>query len=174
MATARTARAVPAAQSTAEARPLRLLPRDSNVVGSGGNRGNRGSSACTGQQPAAGEAPSADDEQRRRFETLASNVARCALEAIGGTRDLDQLARWVTPAVYQALLARVQHAGRARRARRRAPTRANVRVLAVTTQHVDDAAEATVVVELGPRVRAVCIRLELDEKRWRASSVSVL
>ncbi|GGA65011.1 hypothetical protein GCM10011490_14550 [Pseudoclavibacter endophyticus] len=127
-----------------------------------------------GDVAAAGTGAQSEAERRRRLEALATNVARCALEAIAGTRDLDQLARWVTPGVYRALLTRVQHAERARRARRRAVSRAHVRVRAVTAQHDVGATEATVVVELGPRVRAVCVRLEPEASRWRASSVSVL
>lgn len=116
--------------------------------------------------------PTTDDERRR--EALATNIARCALEAIAGVRDVDQLARWVTPAVYRALLVRVQHAARARRARRRSATRPNVQVRNLRAQHDERATEATLVVEFGPRVRAVCVHIELVESRWRATSVAVL
>lgn len=114
------------------------------------------------------------ETRSRRREVLAANVARCALEAIAGVRDLDQLARWVTPPVYRALLTRVQHAARARHARRRSVTRPTVQVRAVQSQHDERRSDITLVVEFGPRVRAVCVVLELVESRWRATSVAVL
>lgn len=122
---------------------------------------------------ARGSAADADPDHQRR-DALATNVARCTLEAIAGSRDLDQLARWVTPTVYAALLTRVQHAERARRARRRQATRVGVRVRAVSSQHSPSSTDATVVLELGPRVRAVCVRIEVERARWRATSVTVL
>lgn len=117
-------------------------------------------------------APTPLDPSRR--EALATNVARGAVEAIAGVRDLEQIARWVSPAVFQSLLARVQHAERARRARRREQRRPELRVLGIVAQHVEAATDAVVVVDLGPRARAVCVRLEAVESKWRATSVVVM
>lgn len=119
-------------------------------------------------------APSAEEEQRRRLETLATNIARCAVEAIAGARELEQLARWLSPAVYRALLVRVQHAERARRVRRVSAARPQLRLLAARMQHEPDAVEGVLVFDSAARSRAVCVRLEPYGSRWRATAVHVM
>lgn len=106
---------------------------------------------------------------------LLQNLARSVVEALGGYRDVDQIARWVAPDVYTLLVQRAQHAKRARALRGMPERRPHVRTRACLHQFVaDDTVEATVVVDLGPRVRAVAIRLERFRDRWRAARVHVL
>ncbi|PPG41685.1 Rv3235 family protein [Pseudoclavibacter sp. RFBA6] len=106
---------------------------------------------------------------------LVSNLARSVVEVISGVRDIEQLSRWVTDDVYRHLLIRTQHAARARQARRRPTRRPNfvelsVRIQATTENIVD----AVVVLDFGARVRAVTVRLEGLDRRWRASAIHVL
>lgn len=106
---------------------------------------------------------------------LVENLSRCVIEVLAGARELDQLARWVTDDVYRHLLKRVVLAARAR-----AVKAAPVRRPQLTIGHTvmcrprDDVVEAVVVVHGRARTRAVAIRLEGLDSRWRASAVSVL
>lgn len=117
-------------------------------------------------------------------------VALAAVEVLAGNRPLAQLARWLTPEVYDGL---------ARRAVLTAPgTRvldaaAGVRDLAagstdpvpagaarrpsvrrVRVHRVDEhTVESSVVVAHADRVRAVAVRLTRSTGRWRASALVV-
>ncbi len=108
-------------------------------------------------------------------EPLLVNLARCILEVLAGARDLDQLSRWVTDEVYASLLHRTILAERARRVKGHTPLRP---ALSVLSTHVyeprDGVVEGTVIVRNPARVRAVAIRLEGLDRRWRASAVGVL
>lgn len=108
-------------------------------------------------------------------EPLLSNLSRCVIEVIAGARDLDPLGRWLAEDVYRHLLTRAQHAARARQVRRAPVRRPSVRVRNVHVQRpCDTAVEGVCLVETGPRIRAVAIRLESTGTRWRATSISVL
>ncbi len=107
--------------------------------------------------------------------TLLLNLARCVVEVLAGVRGLDQLSRWVTDEVYRHLLKRVVLASRARQVtggtvRRPQLTVGEPRI----TYPRDDVIEAVVVVHQRSRSRAVAIRLESFEGRWRASAINVL
>ncbi len=107
--------------------------------------------------------------------TLLLNLARCVVEVLAGARGLDQLSRWVTDDVYRHLLTRVVLASRARQitggtVRRPQLTVGEPRI----TYPREDAIEAVVVVHQRSRSRAVAIRLESFEGRWRASAINVL
>ena len=107
--------------------------------------------------------------------TLLVNLARCVVEVLAGARGLDQLSRWVTDDVYRHLLKRVVLASRSRQitggtVRRPQLTVGEPRI----TYPRDDAIEAVVVVHQRSRSRAVAIRLESFEGRWRASAINVL
>lgn len=85
------------------------------------------------------------------------------------------MARWITPDVYSGLLARVQHAARARRIRGKSVRRPMIETKACLWQSPRaGVVEATVLVDLGTRVRAVAIRLEAFRGRWRAERLHVL
>ena len=106
---------------------------------------------------------------------LLVNLARCVTEIIAGVRSLDQLARWVTDDVYLTLLRRVTIAARSRaitggEARR---PRLSIGDPIVTEPHAG-VVEAVVMVHQPTRSRAVAIRLESIEGRWRSSAIAVL
>lgn len=94
-------------------------------------------------------------------------VVLAAVEALAGARPLTQLVRWVTPAVYEALEARLPAdslTGALRSARVR-----RSRVCRVS----DTVAEASVVVHDGARVRAAAVRLEVHRGHWRATALQI-
>jgi len=106
---------------------------------------------------------------------LLENLTRSVIEVIAGARDLAQLARWITADVHSVLLKRLVLAERARRAR---GVPGSVPVISIGTITVseprDGVVEAVVMVHGRARSRAVAIRLEGLDGRWRATSVSVL
>jgi hypothetical protein len=106
---------------------------------------------------------------------LLVNLARCVTEIIAGVRSLDQLARWVSDDVYLTLLRRVTIAARSRaitggQARRPRLTVGDPMI----THPRDGVVEAVVMVHQPSRSRAVAIRLEALDDRWRASAITVL
>lgn len=98
-------------------------------------------------------------------------LALAATEALRGTRSVAQLARWVSPQVFEQLAARaaltVRVLGRTSASRR--PEILRVRVCRLG-EHV---AEAAVVVDDGTRVRAVALRLEVWRGAWRAVAFEI-
>jgi hypothetical protein len=108
-------------------------------------------------------------------EPLLRNLARCAIEVLAGARELDQVVRWVSEDVYRHLLKRVVLAGRARRVKGQAPTRPAITVGRIRScQPRDGVIEATVMVHSRVRSRAVAIRLEGIDNRWRATAIGIL
>lgn len=108
-------------------------------------------------------------------EPLISNLTRCVIEILAGAREIEQIARWVTEDVYQHLLKRVMIADRGRRARGATATRpaftlGNVHL----SEPRDGVIESVAIVQTRARVRAVAIRLEGTDGRWRATVISVL
>jgi hypothetical protein len=108
-------------------------------------------------------------------EPLLRSLTHCVLESLAGARDLEQLARWVTDDVYRALSKRVVLAARARRVKGQQAQRPN---FAIGRVHLHEPAEgiveAVVMVHQRARSRAVAIRLEGFDRRWRASALGVL
>jgi hypothetical protein len=121
-----------------------------------------------GRQPAGtGELPDP--------RPLLENLTRCVIEIIAGARDLEQIARWVDDAVYAKLLKRVVVSAQARQAARRSATRPIISLGNVTVcEPRDGVVEAVIVVHSRLRTRAVAIRLEGLDRRWRATSIHVL
>ena len=108
-------------------------------------------------------------------EPLLLNLTRCAVEVLAGARELEQIARWLSEDVFRNMLKRVIIAERARRLKgtvavRPAFTLGNAHI----TEPRDGAVEAVVMVHSRVRSRAVAIRLEGFDGRWRASALSVL
>lgn len=97
------------------------------------------------------------------------------LECVHGLREPRQFSRWVTEDVYRVVAARahrVQSGTLSPTARNSRPqfTLGNI----IVTTPRDGVVEASVVV-MGPaRVRAVAIRLEGMDRRWKATSFSML
>ena len=107
--------------------------------------------------------------------TLLENLTRCVIEILAGARDLEQIARWVSDDVYRHLLKRVVISTRARQATGRAATRPTFSIGSVTLcEPRDGVVEAVVIVRGRARTRAVAVRLEGLDRRWRATAVNVL
>ncbi len=106
---------------------------------------------------------------------LLRNLTAGVLEALAGVRDLDQLARWLTEDAYRSLLTRVNLAARARSARGVPAARPVHTILSVRHDSPADGVVEAVVVVAGPaRTRALAIRLEGLDRRWRATSLALL
>ena len=106
---------------------------------------------------------------------LIENLTRCVVEILAGARDLEQISRWVTDDVYRHLLKRVVLSARARQASGRAVTRPAF-TIGSTTQFEprDGVVESVVIVHGRARSRAVALRLEGLDQRWRATAINVL
>ncbi len=106
---------------------------------------------------------------------LLENLTRCVIEVLAGARDLEQLARWVSDDVYRHLLKRVVLSTRARRARAQKATRPSFTIGSTSVfEPRDGVVEAVVIVHGRARTRAVAIRLEGLDSRWRATAINVL
>ena len=106
---------------------------------------------------------------------LVENLTRCVIEILAGARELEQVARWVTDDVYRTLMSRASISARARAARGAPTIRPTFSVgHARLTEPRDGVIEAVVIVTSRARARAVAIRLEGLDRRWRASAISVL
>ena len=106
---------------------------------------------------------------------LLENLTRCVIEIIAGARDLEQIARWLSDEVYGSLLKRVVLSAQARRTRNTPATRPVFTISALTLcEPRDGVVEAVVVVRGRARARAVAIRLEGLDRRWRATALHVL
>ncbi len=106
---------------------------------------------------------------------LLENLTRCVIEVLAGARDLEQLARWVSDDVYRHLLKRVVLSTRARRARAQKATRPSFSIGSTSIcEPRDGVVEAVVIVRGRARTRAVAIRLEGLDSRWRATAINVL
>lgn len=121
-----------------------------------------------------GHQPSSRD-QLPDPEPLLINLTRCVIEVLAGARELDQLARWVSDDVYRHLLKRVVLSSRARAVKGQLAQRPAITIGRVTiSEPRDGVIEAVVLVHSRARVRAVALRLEGLDRRWRASAINVL
>lgn len=109
------------------------------------------------------------------LEVLVGTMVRGILEVVAGVRDPEQLARWMSEEVYRHLLTRTSLATRARSARRVQVYRVmhDIRSVRLSSPR-DGVIEATVVVSGRMRTRAVALRLESLERRWRITALSLL
>ena len=106
---------------------------------------------------------------------FAQNLARCVVEVLAGTRQLEQLARWLSDDVYEHLLLRDALARRARAARGEPPARLALTMgSTVLSEPTPGVVDAVVIVHGRARSRAVALRLETLHARWRATAVHVL
>ncbi|MHB1173310.1 MAG: Rv3235 family protein [Lacisediminihabitans sp.] len=108
-------------------------------------------------------------------EPLLENLTRCVIEILAGARDLEQISRWVSDDVYRHLLKRVVLSARARQAKGQTVTRPTFSIgSTVLCEPRDGVVEAVVVVRGRARTRAVALRLEGLDSRWRATAINVL
>jgi hypothetical protein len=108
-------------------------------------------------------------------EPLIRNLTRGVLEVLAGVREIDQLARWFTEDAYRALLTRANLATRARSARGVPATRPVHSIASIRKSSPADGVVEAVIIVSGPaRTRAVAMRLEGLDHRWRATSLALL
>jgi hypothetical protein len=108
-------------------------------------------------------------------EPLIANLTGCVIEIIAGAREPEQIARWVTDGVYTSLLRRVTFAARARALKGTPAQRPRFTILSThSSSPAPGVVEAAVIVQMPHRVRAVALRLEGLDSRWRATSIAVL
>lgn len=108
-------------------------------------------------------------------EPLLTALTRGVLEVLAGVREPEQLARWLTDEPYRSLVTRAGMAVRARSARRAPVMRPVYAIRSIRhSAPADGVVEAVVVIETPQRTRAVALRLEGMDRRWRATSLSIL
>lgn len=106
---------------------------------------------------------------------LLRGLAQGVLEVLAGVREAEQLARWLNEDSFRKLVVRSNLAARARSARGTPATRPVFRILSLRhSSPAESVLEATLVVAGPGRVRAVAVRLEGLDGRWRATSLAVL
>ncbi|WP_136055172.1 Rv3235 family protein [Microbacterium sp. K24] len=106
---------------------------------------------------------------------LLRSLTQGALEVLAGVREVDQLARWFSEDAFRSLVTRANLSARARSARGVPPARPTFEILSIRVcEPVDGVIEAVVVVAGPGRTRAVAVRLEGLDRRWRASSLAIL
>lgn len=108
-------------------------------------------------------------------EPFLRNLTRGVLEVFAGVREVDQLARWLTEDAYRKLVTRANLAARARSARGVPAKRPVHTILSLRAQEPSDGVVEAVMIVQGPaRTRAVALRLEGMDGRWRATSLALL
>jgi hypothetical protein len=106
---------------------------------------------------------------------VAAHLGLALAEIMAGLRSPAQVVRWTTPEVHAVLARRAATVARrsATRTGRVAP-RPRIRVLRVhVCRPADGIAEAAVVLQDGPRVRAMALRLTGMDGRWRVEVLQV-
>ncbi|MFV0319260.1 MAG: Rv3235 family protein [Microbacterium sp.] len=108
-------------------------------------------------------------------EPFLRNLTRGVLEVFSGVRHVEQLARWLTEDAFRRLAIRANLATRARSARGVAAARPVHSIVSVRcTMPADGVVEAVVIVSAPARTRAVALRLEGMDSRWRCTSLALL
>lgn len=106
---------------------------------------------------------------------LLRSLTRGALEVLAGVRETDQLARWFSEEAFRSLVTRANLSARARSARGVPPARPTFEILSIRVSEPADGIVESVIVVAGPgRTRAVAVRLEGLDRRWRATSLAIL
>ena len=118
----------------------------------------------------------ADDDAPRLLPdgdptTVARAVALASLEVLAGRRSVAQLARWLTPGVYESLQVRagLTHRVIGTSTGTRPPVIRRARACRVDSHVV----EASMVADDGSRVRAVALRLEGHRGAWRVTALEI-
>jgi hypothetical protein len=108
-------------------------------------------------------------------EPLLTALTRGVLEVLAGVREPEQMARWLTDEPYRSLVTRAGMAVRARSARKVPVMRPVYAIRSIRhSSPADGVVEGVVVVETPQRTRAVAMRFEGMDGRWRATSLSIL
>ncbi|PZF53346.1 3-hydroxyacyl-CoA dehydrogenase [Curtobacterium sp. MCSS17_008] len=132
--------------------------------------------AATAYEVAAPTRPHpSDDDGQPDVATIARALGLCVVEVLTGGREVDSIARWITEDVQRHLLQRAALAARARALGERSRARPLLQVGSVQVcEPAPGVAEAAVIVHTRSHARAVALRLELRQGRWRATAVGVL
>ncbi|NBW73062.1 MAG: 3-hydroxyacyl-CoA dehydrogenase [Microbacteriaceae bacterium] len=102
-------------------------------------------------------------------------LAQAVIETLAGIRDVEQSARWLSDGVYQQLRQRALAFNRTRAQQQAKVLRPNISIGKISQfSPRDGVIEGVVIVHNRDRARAVAIRLEGYNGRWRAKSVAVL
>lgn len=108
-------------------------------------------------------------------EPLLRNLAIGVLDVLAGVRDAEQLARWLSEDAFLRLVTRANLSTRARSARGAPVTRP---VFTIASVHCaaagETAVEGVVIISAPARTRALAVRLEGVDGRWRATSLALL
>ncbi|QHC57044.1 3-hydroxyacyl-CoA dehydrogenase [Rathayibacter tanaceti] len=108
-------------------------------------------------------------------EPILARLTLVVIEILEGSREIDQIARWLTDEVYRHLQKRVVLAARSRSLARRTGQRIPFTIgRVVMAEPRDGVIEGVVLVHSRVRTRAVAIRLEGMDARWRATAINVL
>ena len=108
-------------------------------------------------------------------EPFLRNLTIGVLEVFSGVREVEQLARWVTEDAFRKLVVRSNLAARARSARGVPAKRPVHSILSVRHSAPAEGVVEAVIIVAGPaRTRAVAVRLEGMDGRWRATSLALL
>ncbi|MFD6141984.1 Rv3235 family protein [Promicromonospora sp. NPDC060271] len=182
-----TARRAPVTRAAAPATPVRrpATPQVGPVTGPGIGRRMRRmriggtpypdlQNAAAALEAAAGRPAPEPDPDLPDPTAQVCRVVRAAVEVLRGERPAAQLARWVTPQVYDQLLER----GRLmREAQRSAPPRPKAHPATVRRVRMvrlgTSSAEATVILHDEGRVRAAAVRLEARRGVWRVAVLEI-
>ncbi|WP_396656668.1 Rv3235 family protein [Microbacterium sp.] len=106
---------------------------------------------------------------------LLRNLTLGVLETFTGERRVDQLARWVTEDVFRSVSTHANLQARARSARGLPAVRRVHDIVSIHVTHPADGIVEAVVITTGPaRVRAIALRLEGIDRRWRCTSFTQL
>ena len=104
-----------------------------------------------------------------------AQLVQAVLEVLAQERPRHQLVRWLTTEVYADLGAHLAATGPRTAGRSPAPGRARRTVSSIHVfEPADGVAEATAVVVGGRRARAVAVRLEGWDGRWRCTRLAIL
>ena len=102
-------------------------------------------------------------------------LAQSVIETIAGIRDIEQCARWLSDGVYQQLRQKSVASTRSRAESQVRQLRPNLAIGKISVfSPRDGVIEGVVIVHNIGRARAVAIRLEGYNGRWRARSIAVL
>ncbi|NBR64696.1 MAG: 3-hydroxyacyl-CoA dehydrogenase [Micrococcales bacterium] len=102
-------------------------------------------------------------------------LAQAVIETLAGIRDVEQSARWLTDGVYQQLKQKALAATRVRSQSQIRELRPNLAIGKISSfSPAEGVIEGVVIVHNRGRARAVAIRLEGYNNRWRAKSLAVL
>jgi len=143
---------------------LAAAPSHAAVAPSGRRRGDDAAVAalCAARPTPADALP---DPQR-----WAAQFVQAAVEVAAGQRPAGQLVRWTTEGVHARIARRSQLAARQERAA--GPSRARVHSVRVCCP-ADSIVEACAVVSHRNRIRAVALRLEGLDGRWRVTALEI-